>query len=498
MSKKNRARRGAPSSKGPAAQGPGRPDVGIERILASLFSAIKAGDRLKAELETAYSMAIPLVAGIEDPEEIETFISSALIEAAVRKPAPDGAALLRLLMALGSTETRRAASKALAELTGSGVYPPEWVTEIGKATPGQAWRRYDIFGDNEAVAVTFSYGEDEHVLLVQVDQTGLPVATAIGMSSEPARVIEAINRDDEEFDGHEPISLAEARRRLLRPLDRAEHAPGTELPVDSAAYLPIARSRVRRIPEGEPGPVFTAADRAAAVDEFMKSPQAAQAGDEDTTRFWAEVLTGYSGRAPGEPPDQVGPRKLAYILLGHVPNTFVLSAAQREHLEPAVTAWLRWSAEHRNLGEAATARLMEQVPRVLSRFAEAYDDPDAAEVRGYVSDLATSDADVAWLSRNVGRRMFAVPLAKGTRDVADPAARAGRVAEEFGDCTPPPGLTSEEFVAAAQRVVEEIWRDERGTFETAERLFTEGMSRHDIVHRLAGAPAETIGTSIIR
>ena len=84
--------------------------------------------------------------------------------------------------------------------------------------------------------------------------------------------------------------------------------------------------------------MFTAADRAAAVDEFMKSPQAAEAvaADEESTRFWAEVLTGYSGRIPGEPPDQVGPRKLAHILLGHVPNTFVLSPAQRGHLEPAV------------------------------------------------------------------------------------------------------------------------------------------------------------------
>ena len=74
------------------------------------------------------------------------------------------------------------------------------------------------------------------------------------------------------------------------------------------------------------------------------------AADEDATRFWAEVLTGYSSRIPGEPPGQVGPRKIARLLLGHVPNTFVLSAAQREHLEPAVTAWVRWSAERRGLG----------------------------------------------------------------------------------------------------------------------------------------------------
>src|SRR5205085_11343915 len=108
----------------------------------------------------------------------------------------------------------------------------------------------------------------------------------------------------------------------------------------------------------------------------------------------AEVLTGYSGRIPGEPPDQVGPRKLAHILLGHVPNTFVLTPAQRGHLEPAVTAWLRWSAARRELGEAGTTVLMEQLPRVLSRFGEACEPPDAATVRCYAACLARSAGDV--------------------------------------------------------------------------------------------------------
>src|SRR5260370_38496557 len=103
----------------------------------------------------------------------------------------------------------------------------------------------------------------------------------------------------------------------------------------------------------------------------MKRPLAAEAvaADEESTRFWAEVLTGYSSRIPGEPPAQAGPRKLAHILLGHVPNTFVLSPPQRHHPEPAVTACTRWPAEHGNLGEAATGRLMEAVQRGLSRYA---------------------------------------------------------------------------------------------------------------------------------
>ena len=534
MSKKTKPRRGNPASKAPASKAPaskapaGRaradtPPAGqapsaterteadaiVERVMASLWAGIAAGDPLRAELETATCMAIPRVVGKLAPDETEKFISTVLVDGAVRRQTPDGAALLRLLMTLGTQETKRAASRALAELTGAGIYPPDWVTGVGKVTPGQAWRRYDVFGDDEAIAVTFGYGEAEHGIVVQVDLTGIPIATAAGVSANAARMIEAISGgSEEEFERSEQISLTEARYRLLGPLDRTDYDPNPDLTADTLAYLPIARTRVRRLPAGDgddPGtrPAYTAAERAAAVDEFMKSPLAAEAvaADEESTRFWAEVLTGYSGRVPGEPPAEVGPRKLAYILLGHVPNTFVLSPAQRSQLEPAVTAWLRWSADRRDLGEAGTAVLMEQLPRVLARFGVAYDDPDAVVIRGYASGLAASDVDVAWLSDNVGRRMFALPIPSrhAPLDLADLADRRDLVAAEFGACTPPTGMTSEEFVAAAYRVIEELWREEDSpTYQAARRMFANGVSRHDVIHRLAGTPVPTTGSSSIR
>jgi hypothetical protein len=538
MSKKSRPHRGGPASRpgsgqagsgqarGRAAAGQAGPeeteaDAIVRRVLGDLWQAVAAGEPLQAEIEASTCMEIPRVLGVRDIAEEEQFRATVLVEGARRRRDQDGAALLRLLMAMGTAATKRAASRVLAELTGEGVYPPEWVTGIGKAVPGRAWRRYDVFGDDEAIAVTFSYGGTEHGILVQVDLSAIPVAIAAGVSSNVDRLIEAISGGigEEgglgEFDRSDPISLAEARRHIAGPLDRMDREPGRELSNSTLAFLPLVRSRVRRLPaEGADAvPTFTAADRAAAVDEFLKSPQAAEvvaaaaAGGlgksdaEESARFWAEVLTGYSGRRPGEPPDQVGPRKLAHILLGHVPNTFVLSPAQRDHLEPAVTAWARWSADRRDLGEAATAVLMERVPQVLSRFGRAYDDPDAVAIRGYASGLAASDADVAWLSDQVGRRMFALPLPEqhGPLDLADPADRRRLVAEEFGACTPPTPMTSEEFIEAAYRVVEELWRDgDSPAYQAASRMFADGVARHDIIHRLAGTPAPTIGSSMIR
>jgi hypothetical protein len=532
VSKKTRPRRSGPSGKSSAstaavrqapvrqaatAAAPGaqagdvagrvEADAIAQRVLSGVWTAVAAGDPLRAELEVSTCMAIPHVAGQRDPAETESFISTVLVDEAVRRQTPEGAALLRLLMSLGTPSVKKTASRALGQLTGAGVYPPEWVTEIGKVTPVQAWCRYDVFGDDETVAATFSYADTEHAVAMQVDLTGIPITTAIGVATNAENLIEAVRREDDEFDRAEQIPLAQARRRMEEPLARCEQQADPGLSTDTVAYLPIARTRIRRLPaeDGNVGPEFTAADRAAAVDDFMKSPLAAEAvaADEDATRFWAEVLTGYSSRVPGEAPGTVGPRKLAHILLGHVVNSFDLSPAQRQHLEPAVTAWTLWSAGHRNLTEAQTARLVEDLPVTFSRFDEAYGDSDSATIRGYVSDLATSDADVAWLSRHVGRRMFALPLpgpddGGGRRDVGDPAQRRALVEAEFGGCTPPAGLTSEQFVAAAFGVIEELWGpDADEIFQAANHLSLQGVPRHDIIHRLAGTPGRTVGASLV-
>ena len=66
------------------------------------------------------------------------------------------------------------------------------------------------------------------------------------------------------------------------------------------------------------------------------------------------MLTGYSSRVPDEPPAQVGPHKIAAMLLVHVASTFTLTDAQRGGMEPAVTAWTRWAAGRQGLDEAAT------------------------------------------------------------------------------------------------------------------------------------------------
>ena len=499
MSKKTRPRRHpAPASAA------GREDTGtlVERMMGSLWRAVAAGDLLRAELEAATCMALPRVGQLA-PEDAQAFISKVLVDEAIRQPSAEGAAMLRLLMSLGSPATKRSASQALARLTEADIYPPDWVTGAGRAVPVQAWRRYDVFGDDEAIAVTFRYGEAEHGIVGQIDLTGIPIAIAVGVAADAASLIEAMSREDDPFDRVEHIGLAEARRRLEAPLARCDEEADPGLPVDTLAYLPVARSRVRRLPAEGAGlvPVFTAADRAAAVDDFLKSPLAAEsvAADEEATRFWAEVLTGYSSRIPGEPPAQVGPRKIAHLLLGHVPNTFSLSAraatAPRgggDRVDPLVGG----AARPGRGGHRAPGREPPGGVRPVRAGLRRPGRRDRAQLPGRSGRQRRRRVPAG---RPCGRRMFAVPMPPvapdgGAVDVGDPAVRRARTEAEFAGCTPARWPLGEEFLAAVHRVIAELWDDDPAeTFAGARRLFASGADRHDIIHTLAERPGSSAG-----
>jgi hypothetical protein len=180
------------------------------------------------------------------------------------------------------------------------------------------------------------------------------------------------------------------------------------------------------------------------------------------------------------------------MLLGHAASTFTLSAAQREGLAAAVGAWVRWTAVRRDLDEPAADRLLTKLPEILDKFQAAYDDPDSAVARAYVSDVAASDMDVAWLAGCRTRREFAAALpwdrdpGVAAIDATGPAGRADLTAHEFASCAPE-GPAGEKFMVAAGRVVEELWHDDPAqTWQEAKRLAARGLDRHDVIHALGG------------
>ena len=446
---------------------------------------------LDAEIQTSALLSLLYLTDRSD-EEMALLIDALVTVALAELDGPEGSAYLRLLVSLGPRAVKREASEALADLTADGVYPPEWVTSIGRPTPGRAWRLHDVTGDREVVVVTYRYEDAEHALLVAIDRVELPIAGMIMIGDDTDGMIKTLGDQAEPWEHYEQITLAEARRRIEPVLSRADEELGFDPEDPSVLFLPLARSRVRRLPSDDPGNVYTAADRAAAVDEFLRSTDGADAGDPETARFWAQALTGYSSRVLGEPPAQVGPQKLFAMLLVYVPSTFTLSAAVHDGLRSAVTAWVRWSAVYRGLDEAAAEHLMSRVPEILDDFQDAYDEPFNVMARGYLRDLVTSDTNVAWLEDQRARREFAVPLPEDREpgvwdvDATEPDGRAAVTVAEFAQCAPE-GAAGEKFLAAAKRVVEELWHDDPAkTWQEAKRLAATGLDRHDVLHALVG------------
>jgi hypothetical protein len=472
------------------------PEDALGSALDELWKSIAAGDVLNAEFQTSAFVAMPELTG-GSGEEMET-LADALIEAASNHPSggdgSEAASFCRLLMSLGSRSVRRAASEALADFTEDGIYPPSWVTSIGKPTPGRAWREYDVFGEREVVAVTFSYEGSEHALLVATDLAELPTVGMIAIGEDADGMLKTLQDRAEPLRRFEEITLAEARRRVEAPLARAGDDPDYDLDESTILFLPLARSRIRRLPAGDQGQgvAYTAADRAGAVEEFLRSPEAGDAGDPDTARFWASVLTGYSSRLPDEPPAQIGPHKLAAMLLVHVASTFTLTAGQQDGLRPAATAWTRWAAGRQGLDEAATDLVMTRLPELLEEFPDAYDHPISTASRGYLVDVVTPDVDLRWLADQLARREFAAPF-PGDRDpstddidATDPRGRAKIALAEFADCAGE-GADTVRLLTAVARVVEEAWNDNpTTTWEKAKRQLAEGRDRHDVIHALAG------------
>jgi hypothetical protein len=480
----------APARSGAAGPGGGADD-GLEGALAELWTAVAAGDVLEAEYQTSAVVALPELTN-RLPEEAERVTDALVSATSEHSPRSEAAAFLRLLLSLGPRPVKRAASRGLAECTEDGIYPPSWVTEIGRPTPGRAWRQYDVFGEREAIAVTFSY-DTEHVLFVAIDLAEQPAVDMIGMGDDADGMVKTLSDGAGPHQRLEDITLAEARRRIEGPLAQAGHDPYFDLDEDSLLFLPLARSRVRRLPadELEPAVAYTAADRAAAVEEFLGRPEAADAGDPEVARFWATVLTGYSSRVPDEPPAQVGPHRISAMLLVHAASTFTLTTAQRDGMERAVTAWTRWAAGRQGLDEAATDRVMTSLAETLDAFGDEYDGGYATVARSYLSSVVTPDVDLSWLAGQRARREFAAPILENHDPAADgdgltPKGRAKMALAEFSECGDG-GADTIKLLTAVPRIVEELWHDNpTTTWEKAKRLLAEGHDRHDVIHRLAG------------
>jgi hypothetical protein len=455
---------------------------------------------LEVELSAASLITLPRKLGMNQ-QLSDLAVTSVLTDDVTDHPSEESAAVLRAIIAVGSQPQRSAATSALGEVTAGGFYPPGWAGPIGRPDPVTAWRRYDVFGDTETIAVVFAYGPDRHALLVRTDLFRPPAAAHITIDDNPSTVTDSMQDDSDPLSRWEDLDLATARARLEPALARCDSGRRPTLSEESLACLPVARARMRRLPRpqaGEPEVAFGADDRQSAVTAFLSTPAAQDAGGSGIVRFWAEVLAGYSSLVPGTPPTRVGPLRLSHILLGYVPTMMELTPAQRRGMPAAVSAWASWAAAVEELDPAARDYLAAQLPTVLARFDAAYDEPDNTQHRAYLRDLPATTTDASARAAILARRAIAVPTpdartgdsAERIIDVADPTQRRAVIRDEYGDCDPPDGMHQAAFLDAVERVSEQLWHDDPPhAWHAARELLAHGVGRHEILHELA----QTVG-----
>jgi hypothetical protein len=146
--------------------------------LEAVFARASPSDTLAAVLTEA-RMVLAEVDGPLDAElwgsDIVAAIGSAdqadaIVTAAERAGSPEALATLRVLAAVGSPQLRATASAAAGRLAALGAGEPAWADSVGAPSPGHCWSYGDARGQQEAVTMSFWYGDSGHVVSVLLDR----------------------------------------------------------------------------------------------------------------------------------------------------------------------------------------------------------------------------------------------------------------------------------------------------------------------------------------
>jgi hypothetical protein len=397
-----------------------RPD-GMQDLIESLRAALlPEANRFRSTLTdvdplNAELYATQMLAGQGPGGVVDASIGLGMI--AARYPEPHVAAMV---VAVDSLRSNMPTRQAVSELSHKRVPLPGWHDQLNDVTVGRAWHCQDLFDEQETVLVSFYYGEREHAFLIETARCPNPQVQAIRFAGSAAELLNTL-------DSPEEISPQQARTRLDLALTYATD-PATD-PAD-VALLPLLRQRLQRLPEPAPTePVeHTKQDRATAVENFLTDTASITGVDDETLRFWAEVMVGFTALHDSAP-TRIGPLWLSAIFTLHVPGTFDLNSAQRAALQPAVTAWAAWAGHREGLPAAALGQLETTVVEIATTYDAVYDDPKWVPIRCYLSDVAALTRDCQDLLPVLVRRSQAVPMPSqrppDTRSLlaSDPAQR---------------------------------------------------------------------------
>ncbi|WP_165965996.1 hypothetical protein [Actinomadura sp. 7K534] len=447
--------------------------------------------------------------------DVEEVIGEALVDYACAAGTPAALALLTGMAYMGTPRQAAKAERAALELMERGVARPGWADHVGMVAPEGCYVSRDVFGDQDSVICTYSYGgTDRHALVVLVDRnkagavqpkgdafapagTGRPPASGMvrdaWVSSRVDKLLDHCRREgrDNPLMRFEQLDPRDTKALLWSALDLTDGTDDPPVNENFGTYHAFVRARVDILPPGgrlpQP-PVYGPDRRATIAARFLASDEAEGLSDRSAASRCADLIIDYGCAHDFGRPLRVSPVKSEMFLLDWLPRKVLLSPAEQEAVPHVLGAWIRWAGKRTGLPEEGIRATLDALWDATAKFAEAYRDPSAFGLDRALVDRLLPDGDLEALPR----RAFALPFLSGTHrrsgrhgvidlstlDPADPDDR--RVILEFEH----PGA-GEEHIEAHERLTERLWNGEPPQlWETAQALLDVGYERHEILHRL--------------
>jgi hypothetical protein len=175
--------------------------------------------------------------------------AAALVPVAEAAGTVPALALLRALGAVGAPGLRSAAAAAAGRLAGGGVTEPGWAAAVGSPAIGECWYYGDQRGAQEAVTMSFAYGQAGHVVSVLIDHRrgGRVKDVWVGEAENVLARARAMSQLDPKI-AFEMISPGSARARLERAVVAGECPQQPDEAANVAAARAILRARVAHLP----------------------------------------------------------------------------------------------------------------------------------------------------------------------------------------------------------------------------------------------------------
>jgi hypothetical protein len=428
-----------------------------------------------------------------DDDDVEEIIGEGLIDHAATAGTPAALALLTGIAYLGTSRQAAKAELAALSLMDAAVARPGWADRVGMVRTEECFASRDLFGDQDSVICTYTYGGEElHALVVVIDYNEGRMVIDAWVSSQVDKLLGYCRREAREnplmrFDRMDPGRIRALLETALEATSNATTTSAAVAPVKETfgSYHAFVRARVRALPPGgryPDAPRYSRDRRATMAAEFLASDEAEELSDRSAASRCVDRIIDYGCDRDFGRPLRVSPIKCEVFLLHWLPRKVMLSPAEQDAMPHVLAAWVRWAGKRARLPEAGVRQTLDQVWDLTGKFAEAYRDPTTFGMDRRVVERLLPDGDLEALPR----RTFAFPFLSGRYgdarlellDPADPADR--RRLHEFEH-----PAADQAHLAAHDRLAARLWDgDPPLLWEVAQHLIDRGTERHEILHKL--------------